>query len=82
MAHPASRILVVDDEPQIRRARRAGLHANGFEVELAAGGEAALDVAALRPPDVVILDLGLPDPDSVEVVRQLRGWTSVPIIIL
>ncbi len=75
-------VLVVDDEPQIRRALRAGLQAHGFEVVLAADGEAALDAAALQPPDVVILDLGLPDRDGIEVVRQLREWSSVPILIL
>ena len=78
----AVRILVVDDEPQIRRALRGGLRANGFEVEVAASGEAALDAVALQPPDVVILDLGLPDLDGVEVVRQMRAWSSLPIVVL
>jgi two-component system KDP operon response regulator KdpE len=67
-----ARLFVVDDEPQIRRALRAGLRANGFEVEIAANGESALDAIALHPPDVVILDLGLPDLDGVEVIRNLR----------
>jgi two-component system KDP operon response regulator KdpE len=77
-----TRILVVDDEPQIRRAIRAGLHAHGFEVEQADTGESALDSIALRIPDVVILDLGLPDMQGTEVVREVRGWSTVPIIIL
>lgn len=78
----AIRILVVDDEPQIRRAIRAGLGAHGFEVEQADSGEAALDAVSLNPPDVVILDLGLPDTPGIDVVREIRGWSSVPIIIL
>jgi two-component system KDP operon response regulator KdpE len=78
----ALRVLVVDDEPQIRRAIRAGLHAHGFEVEQADCGEAALDAIALNLPDVVILDLGLPDLNGNEVVRQVREWSTVPIIIL
>jgi len=77
-----TRVLVVDDEPQIRRALRAGLHANGFEVELAADGEAALDLMALNPAEIVILDLGLPGIDGIEVIRQLREWSTVPIIVV
>jgi two-component system, OmpR family, KDP operon response regulator KdpE len=77
-----TRILVVDDEPQIRRAIRAGLHAHGFEVEQADTGESALDSIALRAPDVVILDLGLPDMQGIQVVREVREWSAVPIIIL
>lgn len=77
-----TRVLVVDDEPQIRRALRAGLSANGFGVELAADGEAALDLMALSPADVMILDLGLPGMDGVEVIRQLREWSEVPIIVV
>ena len=77
-----TRILVVDDEPQIRRAIRAGLHAHGFEVEQADTGESALDSIALHVPDVVILDLGLPDIQGNDVVREVREWSTVPIIIL
>jgi two-component system KDP operon response regulator KdpE len=77
-----TRILVVDDEPQIRRAIRAGLHAHGFEVEQADTGESALDSIALHAPDVVILDLGLPDIQGTQVVREVREWSTVPIIIL
>ncbi|HET9016904.1 MAG TPA: response regulator [Thermomicrobiaceae bacterium] len=75
-------VLIADDEPQIRRALRVGLQANGFNVDVVADGESALDAAALHPPDVLILDLGLPDMDGVEVVRQIREWSSLPIIIL
>jgi two-component system KDP operon response regulator KdpE len=77
-----TRVLVVDDEPQIRRALRAGLRVNGYEVEVEADGEAALDRLALSPPDVVILDLGLPRMDGLEVLDQLRQWSSVPVIVL
>ena len=77
-----ARVLIVDDEPQIRRALRVGLQANGFDVDVAADGEVALDQVALHPPDVLILDLGLPDIDGVEVVRQIREWSALPIIIL
>jgi two-component system, OmpR family, KDP operon response regulator KdpE len=77
-----SRILVVDDEPQLLRALGTNLKARGYEVELAATGEAALAVAARTHPDVVVLDLGLPGIDGTEVIRGLRGWSSVPIIVL
>jgi two-component system, OmpR family, KDP operon response regulator KdpE len=77
-----SRILVVDDEPQLLRALGTNLKARGYEVELAATGEAALTVAARTHPDVVVLDLGLPGIDGTDVIRGLRGWTSVPIIVL
>ncbi len=75
-------ILVVDDEPQIRRAIRAGLLSQGFEVKQADTGASALDTIALEPPDVVILDLGLPDVNGVDVVREVRSSSTVPIIIL
>ena len=77
-----TRVLVVDDEPQIRRALATNLKARDYEVEQAATGEEALEVAATTHPDVVILDIGLPGIDGIEVVRGLRGWTEVPIIIL
>ena len=77
-----TRILVIDDEPQIRRALRAGLERNGFQVLLAAGGEEGLDTAAEHPPDLVILDLAMPGIDGFEVCRQLREWTQAPIIVL
>jgi len=77
-----TRVLVVDDEAPIRRALDANLRARGYEVDLAATGEQALDLAAHRHPDVVVLDLGLPGMDGVDVVRGLRGWSGVPIVIL
>ncbi|GAB4105413.1 response regulator [Micromonospora taraxaci] len=77
-----TRILVVDDEPQILRALRINLRARRYDVDVAATGAAALKAAASHPPDLVVLDLGLPDIDGVEVIRGLRGWTAVPIIVL
>ena len=77
-----SRILVVDDEPQLLRALGTNLKARGYDVDLAPTGEAALTLAARKHPDVVILDLGLPGIDGVEVIRGLRGWTRVPVIVL
>jgi two-component system KDP operon response regulator KdpE len=76
------RILVVDDEEQILRALRTGLRGAGYEVETAATAESALVEAAMRPPDGVILDLVLPDGTGTEVCRELRKWTTAPIIIL
>ena len=77
-----TRVLVVDDEPQILRALRINLRARRYEVTTAANGTQALDEAAAHPPDLVILDLGLPDMDGVDVIGGLRGWTAVPIIVL
>ncbi|MFE9190756.1 response regulator [Micromonospora sp. NPDC007208] len=77
-----TRILVVDDEPQILRALRINLRARQYDVDVAGTGAAALKAAASHPPDLVVLDLGLPDIDGVEVIRGLRGWTTVPIIVL
>jgi len=77
-----TRILVVDDEPQILRALGTNLRARGFEIDLAETGEEALELAARHRPDLVIVDLGLPGIDGVEVVRGLRGWTNVPIVVL
>ena len=77
-----TRVLVVDDEPQIRRALATNLRAREYEVDLAATGEEALKLAAENHPDVVILDIGLPGIDGIEVVRGLRGWSAVPIIML
>jgi two-component system KDP operon response regulator KdpE len=79
---PGLRILVVDDERAIRRYLRASLSAVGNQVFEAASGEEALRAAAVDRPDLVILDLGLPDLDGVEVTRRLREWIQVPIIIL
>ncbi|WP_427887654.1 response regulator [Kribbella sp. GL6] len=77
-----TRVLVVDDEPQIVRALQINLKARGYEVHLAGTGTAALKVAAQHPPELVILDLGLPDFDGVDVIRGLRGWTDAPILVL
>jgi two-component system KDP operon response regulator KdpE len=76
------KVLVIDDEPQIRRAVRAGLERNGYNVLLASSGEEGLDLAALHPPDLVVLDLAMPGVDGFEVCRQLREWSQVPIIVL
>jgi two-component system KDP operon response regulator KdpE len=76
------RVLVVDDEPAIRRFLRVSLAAHGYVIFEADSGEAAMVVAATNRPDLIILDLGLPDLDGVEVTRRLREWTRVPIIIL
>jgi two-component system KDP operon response regulator KdpE len=77
-----TRILVVDDEPQIRKALSVNLRARGYEVDLAASGEEALKLAASNHPDLVLLDIGLPGIDGIEVVEGLRGWTKVPIVML
>jgi two-component system KDP operon response regulator KdpE len=76
------RILVVDDEPQVRRALKTALGAHGYEVELADGGEAALASLAARPPDGVVLDLMMPGVDGFEVLRLLRSWSKTPVIVL
>lgn len=76
------RVLVVDDEPQILRALRINLHARQFDVVTAADGASALEVASGARPDLLILDLGLPDTDGVDVIRSLRAWSDVPIIVL
>jgi two-component system, OmpR family, KDP operon response regulator KdpE len=76
------KLLVIDDEPQIRRALRAGLEPDGYTVLLAASGEEGLDQAALHAPDLVILDLAMPGIDGLEVCRQLRQWSQAPILVL
>jgi two-component system KDP operon response regulator KdpE len=76
------KVLVVDDEPQIVRALRINLTARGYQVLTAHDGAAALRAAAEGKPDVVVLDLGLPDLDGNDVIAGLRGWTDVPIIVL
>jgi two-component system, OmpR family, KDP operon response regulator KdpE len=77
-----TRVLVVDDEAPIRRALAANLRARDYDVDLAITGEQALELAARQHPDVVVLDLGLPGMDGIDVVRGLRGWSKVPIVIL
>ena len=78
----SSRVLVVDDEPQILKTLDLNLAARGYVVDLAATGEHALDLAAQKPPDLVILDLGLPGLDGIKVVESLRRWSRVPILVL
>ena len=75
-------ILVVDDEQQILRALRTSLRGAGYEVETAETAQAALAAAAMRPPEAVILDLVLPDGTGTEVCRELRTWSSAPVIVL
>jgi two-component system, OmpR family, KDP operon response regulator KdpE len=75
-------VLVIDDEPQILRALRINLRVRQYEVHTAGTAGEALELAAKHPPDLVILDLGLPDLDGVEVIHGLRGWTEAPIIVL
>ena len=77
-----SRVLVVDDESQIRRTVEINLRARGFDVDLAETGEEGLELAALHRPDVVIVDLGLPGISGIEVIEGIRGWSRVPIIVL
>ena len=76
------RILVVDDEPQIVRALRINLNVRGYDVATAATGAEALRVAANFHPELVLLDLGLPDMDGLDVIGGLRGWTDVPVVVL
>jgi two-component system, OmpR family, KDP operon response regulator KdpE len=77
-----SRVLVVDDEPQFLRALATNLRGAGYDVETAATAAAALDAAALHPPDAVVLDLLLPDGSGREVCARLREWTDVPIVLV
>lgn len=80
--NPSPHILVIDDEPQIQRALRTILTARHFRVSLAGRGEEGLALAAAQPPDVIILDMSLPDMDGIQICTRLREWTQVPIIIL
>lgn len=77
-----SRVLVIDDEPALLRALSINLRAAGWEVETAVDGRSGLSAAADFHPDVVLLDLGLPDLDGTEVIEGLRGWTQVPVVVL
>jgi two-component system KDP operon response regulator KdpE len=79
---PVTRVLIVEDEPALLRALRINLRARSYDVTTAPTGRAALTEAARRPPDAVILDLGLPDVEGVEVIRELRGWSRAPVIVL
>jgi two-component system KDP operon response regulator KdpE len=75
-------VLIVEDEPALLRALRINLRARGYDVRVASAGREALAEARQRPPDVVVLDLGLPDLDGTEVIRDLRGWSTAPVIVL
>jgi two-component system KDP operon response regulator KdpE len=77
-----TRVLVVDDEPQILRALSITLKARSYDVVVATNGKQALAAAAQTSPDIVVLDLGLPDLDGLDVIRGLRGWSKVPIVVL
>lgn len=79
---PAPMVVLIEDEPQIRRFLRATLGSQGYRLHEATTGEDGLIEAATRQPDVVILDLGLPDIDGLQVIRRLREWSTVPIIVL
>jgi two-component system KDP operon response regulator KdpE len=76
------RVLIVEDEPALLRALQISLRARGYEVTTSTAGQDALVEAARRPPDAVLLDLGLPDLDGTEVIRELRSWSAVPVIVL
>jgi two-component system, OmpR family, KDP operon response regulator KdpE len=78
----SGRVLIVEDEPALLRALQINLRARGYEVTTSSAGEEALVEAARRPPDAVLLDLGLPDVDGTEVIARLREWSAVPVIVL
>lgn len=82
MTHLAAKILVVDDEPQIRKFLRLGLEGHGYAVREAASAEAALRLAVAEQPELVVLDLGLPDREGFEVLSALREWSRVPVLVL
>ena len=77
-----NRVLCVDDEPNMLRTLAVNLRARGYEVDVAETGERALEIARTQPPDVVLLDLGLPGISGLEVLRSLRTWTNVPVVVL
>ncbi len=82
MSEPKTVIVAIEDDPQIRRFLRTGLESHGFQIHEADTGKLGLIEAAKRKPDLVILDLGLPDMDGVEVVKKLREWSALPVIVL
>jgi two-component system, OmpR family, KDP operon response regulator KdpE len=82
VTEPSIRVLIVDDEPQIRRFLRTSLSAHGYRVAEASCGREAITLTATERPELVLLDLGLPDMDGLEVIRQLREWSTVPIIVV
>lgn len=77
-----ARILVVDDEPQIRRLLKVSLEAHDYRIVEAAGGQEGIRLAALEKPDLIVLDLGLPDLDGQEVIKRVREWSATPIVVL
>jgi two-component system KDP operon response regulator KdpE len=82
MSSPAPVALIVEDEPQIRRFVREALEAKGWQVHEAASRQRGLVEAGTRKPDLIVLDLGLPDGDGLDLIREVRGWSSVPIVVL
>ena len=82
MSHPAPVAIVIEDEPQIRRFVRAALEAEGWQVFEADSAQRGLTEAGTRKPDLLVLDLGLPDGDGLDVIRDVRGWSAVPIVVL
>jgi len=82
MGENGPRVLIVDDERAIRRFLRASLNAQGYNLEEASNGREALSLVVSFRPEVIVLDLGLPDMDGVEVIRQLREWSQIPVIVL
>jgi CheY-like chemotaxis protein len=81
-ARRAARVLVVDDQPSMRRVLELSLAAHGYEVDSAATGAAALERAGQRPPDLIVLDLGLPDLDGLQVIAEVRAFSAVPIVVI
>lgn len=79
---PGAKILIVDDEPQIRRFLRASLSAHDYQVVEAGDGKSAVKSCTVELPDLVVLDLGLPDVDGLDVISQIREWSQVPIVVL
>ena len=79
---PPARVLVIDDEPQIRRFLEISLRSQGYAVDLAENGQKGLDALALHGADMVILDMGLPDRDGLDVLSDIRQWSRVPVIVL
>ena len=82
MENKSARIMIIDDEPQMRRLLQVALTAHGYEIRGAETGRAGIDQTAVFHPDLIVLDLSLPDLDGIEVIKQLREWTQTPVIIL
>jgi two-component system, OmpR family, KDP operon response regulator KdpE len=82
LADKGARILIIDDENQIRRMLKVALEAHNFEIAEAVNGQDGLNQAATYHPDLIILDLGLPDIDGIEVIQRLREWSQIPVLIL